>query len=307
LDIKPNELLVRDNKVFLVDFGAAEVNLKSSKGRFPNDDFRLNYMVDKIMDKSKKQPRFKYGKENTVGKYQKFVVKARQHFGASQAQSSFLKIEENIASFEGYQTYTMVADKEGLSFDFSGHLRAKMKVFEEVSLLKNKTILDLGCSNGAAGLWLGYKHGASEIHLYDHDIECISNIKKISEWQKSKLVEKSIQLYPKEYSFSSETIPDMKYDYVVTLATLHWFYSATTDIGCLYSIIRKLRDMTNIALIVEWVDIKDPTVHHIRKNPQIHRSPYNRSVFIEALNKNFSSYTKIGNTKPTRELFVAYI
>lgn len=307
LDIKPNELLVKDNKVFLVDFGAAEVNLKSSKGRFPNDDFRMNYMVDKILDKADKEPRFKYGKENTVGKYQKFIIKARKHFGASQAQGSILKMEGNIASFEGYQTYKMIADNKQLSFEFSGHLNAKMKVFEGISLLSNKTILDLGCSNGAAGIWLGHKHNASEIHLYDHDIECISNIKKLSEWRSAVLVDKNIPLYPKEYSFSSETAPDMKYDYVMALATLHWFYSATTDIGCLYAIVKKLKDMTNIALIVEWVDVNDPTVHHIRKNPQIHKSPYNKTVFIEALNKNFSSYTKIGNTKPTRELFVAYI
>lgn len=311
LDIKHNEILVYNGTLNLIDFGFSRINYTKDHGPRPNDDFEFNLLIDQIVSLSKKEnlhPRNKYpprdeSKENKS--FVKYVVDKRKQHNASQAQSSKLIIDGSSAIFDGYQSYSIQKTKDGMLIDVAKKTKIKCEMIQNI-ISEKESILDLGCSNGAVGIWIGLKGKAKHIYLYDHDRECISNLKQLREW----LLPCPIEIHEKEYGFGDAHNINESFDYVITLATLHWFYSATTNMGCLYKILERLRNMTKVALIVEWVNESDPMLNglnHTKMNKEIHTTEYSRNNFISGLEKNFSKYQKIGDTTNHRELFVAYV
>lgn len=311
LDIKQFEVLVNNGILNLIDFGFSRVNFNEDHGPRPNDDLEFNLLIDNVVRLANKKnisPRNKYAprdESKTDKKFVKYVVNKRKHHNASQAQSSSLTINGSIATFDGYQSYFIQKTADGILIDVAKKTKIKCEMIQSI-MTEQESVLDLGCSNGAVGIWIGLQGKAKHIYLYDHDSECISNLRQLREW----LVPCSMEIHEKEYVFGDPNNIKESFDYVTTLATLHWFYSATTNMGCLYKILENLRNMTRVALIVEWVNESDPMLNglkHTKMNHEIHVTKYSRENFIGALEKNFSKYEKIGDTTNHRELFVAYV
>lgn len=223
----------------------------------------------------------------------------RKQLNGSQAESSAIKLEDTKCSFSGYQTY--VVDKAGKVTLGSAKLNDQWKLLSTLAL-SGTSITDLGCSNGAIGLAMQQKYGFKQVNLLDHDAECVQNLQKCKEWLKP-----AYSLQTKQFSFGADTLETV--DYIVTLSTIHWFYSATTSIGCLETILAELSKRVTKALIIEWVEPTDGAIgilHHTSLNKDIQKKPYTKENFLKGLQANFKSYKKIGNTTATRELYIAY-
>ena len=311
LDIKNHEILVNNGILNLIDFGFSRINTLKDYGPRPNDDLEFNLAIDRIVRLANKEnfsPRNKYAfrdENKSAKRFVKYVVDKRKQYNASQAQSSKLIIDDSTAIFDGYQSYSIQKTKNGILMEVSKKTKIKCEMIQNI-ISEQESLLDLGCSNGAVGIWVGMSGKIKHIYLYDHDRECISNLKQLREW----FTPCSMEIHEKEYGFGDSHNINESFDYVITLATLHWFYSATTNMGCLYKILEILRSMTKVALIVEWVNESDPMLNglkHTKMNPEIHTTEYSRDNFIRALEKNFSKYEKIGDTTNHRELFVAYV
>jgi hypothetical protein len=98
------------------------------------------------------------------------------------------------------------------------------------------------------------------------------------------------------------------YDTIIMLSIIHWVFSCTTDICCLYEVIKNIRSKNNRSLIIEWVDNKDNAIQsfkHTSFNQDKQKSNYNLNTFIDALKMNyknvqFLSYT---NGEKTRSIY----
>jgi hypothetical protein len=223
----------------------------------------------------------------------------RKDLNGSQAESSLIKIEDTKCTFSGYQNYAI--DKSGKIVLGSSKLNNQWKLLCTISLNGN-SITDLGCSNGAIGLAMQSQYGFKQVNLFDHDTECIQNLQKCKEWMKP-----AYSLQIKKFSFGIDQLETV--DYIVTLSTIHWFYSATTAIGCLETILAELSKRLTKALIIEWVEPIDGAInclHHISLNKDIQKKPYTKENFLKGLQNNFVSFKKIGHTSATRELYIAF-
>jgi hypothetical protein len=245
--------------------------------------------------------------------FQQYFNSRRKNLNGSQSETSTFNVSNDTAIFNGYQHYKVkkiLSNMESelqnnIQIEFiNGKQQKQCELINTIDIKPNTSILDLGCSNGVIGLYTGFQKKSSKIYLHDHDKECVNNIQKLINWLNNSKIE------TKQYTFSTTNQTNEKYDYIITLSTLHWFYSATADFGCLFSIIQKLKEMTNIALIVEWVNPNDPAIkclNHINMNKSIHKTDYSKDNFLKALETSFSSYKKIGDTTSHRELYIAYI
>jgi len=223
----------------------------------------------------------------------------RQNLNGSQSESSRIQLDNAVCRFSGYQTYTL--NKEGTVTFGSTKLTDQWKLLDNLSIAGD-SITDLGCSNGAIGFALQHRYGFKHLNLLDHDAECVQNLQVCKEW-----LNPAYSLNIKQFSFGVHTLEPV--DYILTLSTIHWFYSATTAIGCLETILNELAQHVTKGLIIEWVEPNDGAIgclHHTSLNKAIQKNPYTKENFLKGLASNFTSYKKLGNTTRTRELYIAY-
>jgi len=234
--------------------------------------------------------------------FQKYLDKKRHVVDGSQSETSKLVINDTTAHFSGYQSYTYDKNLPLVIKIHNSKQQTQCDILSKIDFKPNSTLVDFGCSNGVIGLYLFLNKNLQKLSLVDHDTECISNLNKLITW-----TQHVDQITAEKNSFG---LYDKSHDYVMTLSTIHWIYSATSDFGCLYKIIEEFRRMTNIALIIEWVEPTDGAIgalHHIKMNPSVHKTAYTKENFLDALGKSFSSYEKIGQSTKTREIYVAYV
>ena len=222
--------------------------------------------------------------------------------GGSQSETSYYRINGNFFDMFGYHNYRYDRSSKNPIIYRNGKATNQLKLINSVEFLPDSTLLDIGCANGIIGLSLLSKY-FKKICLVDHDKEYIANINSLLEWDKENL--NKVEALNTDFQ-SIKT----SYDYVLVLSLIHWLYSSTADYGCLYKIIEDLKKIVNKALIIEWVDNIDPVfgvLHHTNFNPQIHKTPYNKKNFLEALKLNFKNVKFLGKSTNTRELYLCYI
>lgn len=227
-------------------------------------------------------------------KYKKYLNPKRK-FG-SQKESSKLFISDDGVRFSGYQNYSI----ENGSIFPSGKLFKYIKNLDNI-VFENRKVLDLGCSNGGVGFWIKLNKNPSSILLMDHDKECIENINKVIDYFNFKNVKSTHSTFEK---YNAE------HDIVITMSTIHWLYSATTDYGCLFKIMKKMRSLCKESLVIEWVDPLDKAIQkfkHLDFNEDVHMSSYSKENFIKAIENHFSSYQPIFKSTKTREVFLCKI
>ena len=140
---------------------------------------------------------------------------------------------------------------------------------------------------------------AKQLYLLDHDKEYISMLDNLIHW-----LDINIKVIISKFEFGIDALDT--YDVIITLSTIHWFYSATTNIGCLFTIIKMLADKVNKYLIIEWIDPEDSAIksfHHIDFNKTVHKTAYTRENLELALSNNFTNVIKVGKTERYREIY----
>jgi hypothetical protein len=230
----------------------------------------------------------------------KYTDPHRATHGANQSESSKLTLTAEKAVFSGYQPYTLHPDGTVV---FARHKQNRQWNLLSSLRLEGESIADLGCSNGGLGFAMAKHFGFKSLSLLDHDAECVANLEQCKHWFTGTPFETQIQ----RFTFGEDTLAN--YDILMTLSTIHWFYSATASFGCLFAIIKELAEHTNRALIIEWIDPSDVAIgilNHLSFNSQVHKTPYTKENFLQALAINFKSFEKIDTTTPTRELYIAY-
>lgn len=228
----------------------------------------------------------------------------RKHVNGSQREVPKLTIQNAIINVEGYQQFSII---NGSLITTSTKIKNQLNILKTINIDDSHTIIDIGCSNGYFAFWYLLNFPAKQITFMDHDKECIAVIHKILEsmnkFNRAKVL---------SYNFVSFLQTTETYDTIIMLSIIHWLYSCTTDICCLYEVIEKIRSKNNKTLIIEWVDNTDDAVksfNHISFNKARQKSNYNLNTFIDALKMNyknveFLSYT---NNNKTRSIYVCKV
>ncbi len=217
----------------------------------------------------------------------------------SQSEKSTFAINNDIFKMSGYHNYEY---NKNLIFPI---IITNVKQLNQLSLIdkinfnENSTLLDMGCGNGAISIYMFFKYNFNKVILFDHDEEYIANINELIKYDEK--LNTKIETINGEFGNLTE-----KYDYVLVLSLIHWLYSATANYGCLFKIIKKIKENVKKCLIIEWIDNTDPAIkilNHINFNKDIHITEYNKINFLKALNENFDKVIFLGNSTETREIY----
>jgi precorrin-6B methylase 2 len=228
----------------------------------------------------------------------------RKHANGSQREVPMLTIKNEIISVDGYQQFSII---NGLLVTTSSKIKNQLNILKKINIDDSHTIIDIGCSNGYFAFWYLLNFPEKHITFMDHDKECIAVIHKILD-----SMNKLNQAKVLSYNFVSFLQTTETYDTIIMLSIIHWLFSCTTDICCLYEVIKNIRSKNNKTLIIEWVDNTDGAIklfNHISFNKDQQKSNYNLNTFIDALKMNyknveFLSYT---NNNKTRSIYVCKV
>lgn len=226
----------------------------------------------------------------------KYVDPRRAKSGGNQSEKPVLLNKKTHLTYSGYQKFDLYLNK----------VVNRSEVAKKVDSIKpylikhpkNKSIIDIGCSNFGIGFNL-FHMGYQNITGVDHDKEYIANVQKGIKFLKSTTAKAMVK---------DITKIEEKYDIVMLYAVIHWIYSCTAGFGSLDKIIEFLSNMCNETLFIEWVDPVDGAIRvfkHIKFNPKVHQEPYNKVNFLAALRKRFPFVKLAGKIRNGREIWVA--
>lgn len=212
-----------------------------------------------------------------------------------------ISLHHNLASLTGYQQFNVLNNSCVAAIGNKTKVH-KYHILEQIIAkhVKNNTVLDLGSANGMYCFCAKW-HGATNITGVDMDKEhnrCFQTAIDSLKIKGINIIEQNIQ----EYNNPA--------DVVFAFALVHWIYSCTSLFGSIDAIMKWLRSLTNDTLIVEFISPEDPAIKdfgHINYNKEHVKGAYTRQNFIKAMEKHFDAYEKVAETKPTREIFVAYV
>jgi 23S rRNA U2552 (ribose-2'-O)-methylase RlmE/FtsJ len=167
--------------------------------------------------------------------------------------------------------------------------------------LENLVVSDLGCANGVYSIHSALKN-AKEVNAVDIDkthLDIIQKVKNELSLDNLNIVDQNIDSYTK------------KSDIVIALAIIHWIYSCTTvKFGSLDKIMEWFASITDMFLIIEWVDAaNDKNVNHfkhLKYNTDKIMQEYSKENFDKALAKYFNRVKFVGDVNKYRKLYVAY-
>jgi hypothetical protein len=226
----------------------------------------------------------------------------------SQSESPGITFYPTHAQFHGYQVYKLYRNGRVLLNDpqlrYASKFRQLLRVLTWLHKTRHYTTMaDLGCSNGLA-CFLGKQAGFQHIWALDHDKPCLQVIQ-----QACQRIGGRHKIHTSPWAFGSP-LPDgteQSVDVLVVGALIHWVYSCTADYGSLDLIVEYLSSLVKHVLLIEWVGPADPAIElgHIRKHKQVHKEPYTRDLFEQALLKHFGFSRVLVKHTPTRWLYMA--
>ncbi len=230
--------------------------------------------------------------------FKKYIDNNRNN-GGNQSEKSYFTLEKNKFNMFGYHNYTYDKTLENPIVLNNYKQIKQLELIDNIKFDKNSALLDLGCGNGAIGLFMLLKYNFNKLILVDHDKEYIDNINSLILW--SEKLKENVTTINTDFKENNVTG-----DYVLALSLIHWLYSVTSDYGCLFKVIEAIKKFVTKGLIVEWIDNEDSAIKyfsHISFNKEIHKTEYNKENFIKALNNNFKTVEFIGKSTETREIY----
>ena len=211
------------------------------------------------------------------------------------APKSGYVLNNSIVSIRGYQNYDVNVDNKSIKA-LDKALESKTQFLINTFLganISSKTCLDLGGNNGYYSLIMTACLGARESKVIDIDKDAIRNTKRLSQ----ALSLEGLKATHKNISDVKE-----KADYVIALALVHWIYNLTTEFNSLEEPLNQICELTNEALIIEWVDPSDELIKSFKHldGKKVDSNNYCKENFIKILKENFDSVVPIGKVKNSR-------
>lgn len=217
------------------------------------------------------------------------------------SQSETVKILERGDGIEidGYHNF-YISKNELIPYDE----QTKAKDYFLRPLLRNLTnlssIADIGAGNGYyiyRAMFLGFK----ELYIVDHDTD----------------YSEACNLINKKFKFDNIKVKndkfnefELKNDVTLFLALIHWVYLCTDQYGEFDPIIKRLAQITNNVLLIEWIDPSDGAIQsfgHLSFNTKYKKENYNEKNFLKSLSKYFNSYKCVGHYQSnSRKIYIAY-
>lgn len=288
-DIKAAEILVKDGKIYLCDFGWASINDDFSCGIDISDKKKFHGVFDdngifKILKKIYKE------------KIEKTPTSQRRNNSGSQSEAPKVEILKETVKVSGYQAYE-ISIKTGKVKYLCRHTKYN-EIKRLLTSIKKEcvSISDIGCSGGIIS-YTASELGYEEIYALDHDQEYLDLIDKVNS---------VIPVNPvktRKFSFGDQ-LPET--DIIFMGALIHWVYSCTALYGNFDKIFSYLGRHVNKYLIVEWVDDTDISVKafgHIKYNKDLHSEEYNRGNFEKGLKKNIGEILLSFSVTDTRQIY----
>lgn len=291
-DIKLKEILVKNGRLFLCDFGWASINNDMSCGINISNENKPSEQFDDSRI-------IKYLKAKYDEKISKISTAKRRNNSGSQSETPSLSINNNNSiNVSGYQQFNINSS----SINFISKSSKYNLVKNKLSLIKKncKSLIDIGCNSGIVS-YTAHFIGYSPIYALDHDKEYLNNLITIN----NKLNFNDI--FVQEFSFGN-ILP--KADVVVMCALIHWIYSCTALFGDFDKIFRYLKESVNKYLIIEWIDPSDRAIgslNHISFNKDVHTQQYNKTNFEKSLTENIGKIISIDRINKTRHLYIVEI
>jgi GT2 family glycosyltransferase/glycosyltransferase involved in cell wall biosynthesis/regulator of replication initiation timing len=206
-----------------------------------------------------------------------------------------------VITFHGYQKFYLSDTFVEINPMDKGLVNKKkltQKIFYS-NWFKDKSVLDLG-ANSAYFCFHSLFRGASNTTAVEMDPTYIKMLHSVKDY-----------LNIQNFEIKENNIIDInqKQDIVFAFALIHWIYSCTSDYGSISQAIKKLSDLTNEVLVIEWIDPIDEAIQffkHTEWNKEIITEEYTKENFEKALADNFEDFEYVGEIKETRHLYFAY-
>ncbi len=204
-------------------------------------------------------------------------------------------------SIHGYQEFK-IQDGVVSPLPLDAPLRCKRHLaapYFSPEFLGGKTLLDIGANGGFFSFW-ACQAGASQVVSLDMDETYLGLIRKAQAhlgWQKIR----PVNCYVQDWEEPA--------DVVLAFAMIHWLYSCTANFGSLEAVVAKLATLTRELLLIEWVAPEDSAItffKHIDWNADKVKGPYGQEAFEAALRQHFARVAILGDTSPTRTLYVVW-
>lgn len=199
---------------------------------------------------------------------------------------------------KGYQSYTL----NGSIIPNDNKTKTKSEIVNHIlagDWIENKSVLDIGSNAGYFAL-MSILNGASKVDCLEIDNNYINTLQRIIDYKGIG----NISIHNKNVTEYTN-----KADLVIALAIIHWIYSCTSDYGSLSSVVKKLADLSNELVLIEWVAPEDDAIQffkHTDYNKDIITEEYNIENFRKALNDNFTHFELIGEVSKTRKVYLCY-
>lgn len=198
----------------------------------------------------------------------------------------------------GYQSYTL----NGKITPLDHKTKTKYNLVNwilEGDWIENKTVLDIGTNAGFFAL-LCQLNRAKKVDCLEIDKTYINTLQSI-------LNNKGID----NIAIHNKNVIEYtgKADLVIAFALIHWIYSCTSDYGSLSKVVKKLADLSNELVLIEWVAPEDEAIKffkHTDYNKDIITEPYTFDNFVKALESNFTHFELVGSVSETRKIYLCY-
>jgi len=232
-----------------------------------------------------------------------YYNKKRNGVGSQSEASQLVHDNEELIEIKGYQSYKI--ENKCRILTNNSKMNKQLNMLKTINYDGCVSVCDIGCSNGFFGIWYLFNTPIKHVSFMDHDVECSTNLGKLLQT----IVLNNYEIINKNFIEGMQS--NVKADVVLMLSLIHWLYSCTTQTGCLFEIIKMVRENTNKMLIIEWIDNEDHAIKsfkHTHFNKSNQKTMYNVENFEKALKLYFNKVEKIGCTNTqTRVLYVAYV
>lgn len=200
----------------------------------------------------------------------------------------------NALVFRGYQNFMARRGRLTLA-ETDAKLTAKCRALHPVfgDLVRGKTVLDLGSNAGFFSFWAADCGATSVTALDISEINCKGAARgaRMFGW-------------PVKVIAAGVEQCDTRADVVLALSVIHWLCSPHVQLGQFDTLDRMIGHLAGLAretLVVEWMDLEDPTIRSWKEV----RNTYTKEQFLNALGEHFTSIKALPRTASTRQIYIA--